>query len=395
MRSYDRPVDAPRLYLVEEGQSKANVADEESDRSLPPVTMALTLVIVVVFLWMEAVSHGNVGMAARSFGAKDPELIRAGEWQRLILPIFLHGSWIHLIMNGLTLVWFGSQMERLYGSRRFFLIYMVSGIVGFMLSAMMLPGISLGASGSLFGLIGAGLVFPLRFRRLLPVKEREAILKQLVAVTAINMALSFSPGIDKYAHFGGFIGGGVMALFLIPVVLDERPRNRVREAALTLAAIFMVGLTLCAAAKQWNTVRAVKETVTVSYGPTGADAWWRLELGTNWKPISEKTPGITWLGPGNARINAVDSVANPDLYEATDQWRAEVEPTTVATRIDGQPANLMTAQAPGEITELCQITAFQRVLNIALVCPPESYQTAGKEFHEMLNRIRLTPPHTP
>jgi rhomboid protease GluP len=396
MRSYERPAEVSTLYSVnnepDEKALAADPANQETDRSLPPVTLWLLISIIAVFLAMLVVGHGNVISVARQFGDKDSVLIQSGQWWRLFTAVFLHGSWLHLIMNGVTLAWFGGQMERLYGGRKFFLIYMVAGVMGNLLSYLMLPGPSLGASGALFGLIGAGLIFPLRFRRLLPVKERETILKQLALVAGINLALSFSPGIDRYAHFGGFIGGGLMALLLIPEVLDERPPSRLREAGLSVAAALILALSLCAAAEQWNVARLTPLDTPITYASRDGDVWWHLDLSARWKLVPQHSTEVSWMGPGNARICVVDSITNPDLYEQTERWRAETGPSTLETRIYGQPATISTLHAHGRVTMVCQLTAYGRTLNVVLECSDTNYEVASQDYRALLSTIWLTPP---
>ena len=125
------------------------------------------------------------------FGDKENDLIRAGQWWRLITPIFLHGGWGHLIANGLTLLMLGIPMERIYGPRKFFLIYMLAGITGNLFSFWFSTVPSLGASGALYGLMGAGLVFPLRFKERIDPRARKEILTQLGRAAIINIGNQF------------------------------------------------------------------------------------------------------------------------------------------------------------------------------------------------------------
>lgn len=375
--------------MVDGGVREAEQPAEQQDRSAPIVTIALLVCIVAIFLAMFIVGHGNIHSVALQFGEKDSELIHAGQWQRLITPIFLHGTWEHLIVNGLSLFWFGTQIERIYGGRKFFLIYMASGIAGNMLSYLMSPNPSLGASGALFGLIGAGIIFPLRFRRLMAVNEREAILKQLVVVAAINLALSFSPGIDRYAHFGGLIGGGIMALFLLPEVLDERPRNRVREGALTVVAVLTLGIVVVAAGKQWSAARSELRGTSIVYSPAGLDAWWHFELPDTWKPVKLQEAGAVWIGPQNARITVVDSVADADLFEQTERWRAEHEVETTSLAVGGQQATMNTVRANGLVTQVCQVFAFGRTVDIGLVCSQAGYPIAESDYLALLGSVQF------
>src|SRR5581483_6443175 len=104
--------------------------------------------------------------------------------------------------NSLFLYCFGAQIETLYGWRKYLIIYLVAGVAGNLFSFLLSPGPSLGASGALFGLVGAGIVFPLRFRSLVPARARAEILRQLLTVVVVNLMIGFMPGshIDNWAH---------------------------------------------------------------------------------------------------------------------------------------------------------------------------------------------------
>jgi membrane associated rhomboid family serine protease len=96
-----------------------------------PVTYALLAVNIGVSVLMALVSTGSDDPAALiAFGAKTNELLRSGEWFRLITPIFIHAGPLHLLLNSYALWVVGTQVEKLYGSARFLLIYLLSGVGG-------------------------------------------------------------------------------------------------------------------------------------------------------------------------------------------------------------------------------------------------------------------------
>ena len=174
---------------------------EEAPRGLadwPWVTLTMQIVIALVFFAMWKAGNGDVAMVSQAFGAKDKQLIDAGQKWRFVTPIFLHGSLLHIAVNSISLWTLGAQIERIYGGRRYFLVYMIAGITGNLASYVSTPGPSLGASGAIFGLVGAGLIFPIRFRKLIPDAARNRILNQLFWVAAINLAIGFSvKGMDN------------------------------------------------------------------------------------------------------------------------------------------------------------------------------------------------------
>ena len=94
-------------------------------------------------------------------GAKYTPLLLDGEWWRLVTTMFIHIGFLHLMMNSLALYFLGTLVERMYGSLRFFGIYVVAGITGSIVSIWTNLSIGAGASGAIFGLFGALLYFGL------------------------------------------------------------------------------------------------------------------------------------------------------------------------------------------------------------------------------------------
>ena len=146
-----------------------------------------------------------------------------GEWWRLITSMFLHGGVTHILLNMVSLYIVGKIAEALLGWRDYLALYMASGIVGAATSAVMHPeGLSVGASGAIFGIFGAVAGYVIAHRHRLG-DRFGAILREFGGVLVLNLVLGFSiPGIDMSAHIGGlvigFIGGylarfprGVMA----------------------------------------------------------------------------------------------------------------------------------------------------------------------------------------
>ncbi|CAJ2506318.1 Uu.00g004480.m01.CDS01 [Anthostomella pinea] len=129
------------------------------------------------------------------------------QWFRFIVPIFMHAGIIHIGFNLLLQLTMGKEIERAIGSIRFFLVYMSSGIFGFVMGGnYAAPGISsTGASGALFGIIAITLLDLLYSwsERRNPVRELMFILVEIV----ISFVLGLLPGLDNFSHIGGFIVG--------------------------------------------------------------------------------------------------------------------------------------------------------------------------------------------
>jgi membrane associated rhomboid family serine protease len=158
-----------------------------------------------------------------ALGAKRSDLILNGrQLHRLITPIFLHGGVGHLIANSYSLKSMGMNVERTFGQRRLFATYMVSGITGNILSALQSPKPAVGASGAIFGLVGAYYTFLSRNQNLLPYNaeyQKTALLETI----GLNIILGMTnPMIDNWGHLGGFIGGVGMSYLIGPKLYIAR-----------------------------------------------------------------------------------------------------------------------------------------------------------------------------
>lgn len=131
-----------------------------------------------------------------------------GEWWRLITSAFLHYGLIHLIFNMLALWWIGGPLEEAIGSRRYVLLYLVSGLAGSAGAIIASPnGVTVGASGAIFGVMGALLV--------LQYQATGTFGGPALTLIVINLALSFTGGgISIGGHIGGLIGGAAAGLAL-------------------------------------------------------------------------------------------------------------------------------------------------------------------------------------
>jgi membrane associated rhomboid family serine protease len=175
------------------------------------VTKILIGINVLVFLWQVG-SGGTLtdpdGYPFRH-GALNGYLVADGEWWRLFTSMFLHASVIHLGLNMVFLWWIGAPVEQAIGRARYALIYFVSGLSG-AAGALLLtnPGqVTVGASGALFGILGAAFVFE---------RQRNYVLGGgALMIIVLNLAFTFAiPGISIGGHLGGLVGGALSALAL-------------------------------------------------------------------------------------------------------------------------------------------------------------------------------------
>ena len=137
--------------------------------------------------------------------------IRGGQIYRLLTGAFIHVDPMHLLCNCYSLYIIGTQIENFYGKKKFTLIYLISALTGSLLSISMNDGNSIGASGAIFGLLGAYAYFGYHYR----VYFGTVLLKQVVPIIAINLAIGFMvTGIDNFAHIGGLVGGFLISMAL-------------------------------------------------------------------------------------------------------------------------------------------------------------------------------------
>ena len=135
-------------------------------------------------------------------------------WTTLLTSMFLHGGIVHLLLNGFALYQLGAVFETWMGSTRLLITYFLTGIAGSVASVMFSQGPSVGASGAIFGLLGALIAFLFRRREMLNAGAK-SLLSQLVGWAAINVFFGFSvPGIDNAAHLGGCAAGLLLGLIL-------------------------------------------------------------------------------------------------------------------------------------------------------------------------------------
>lgn len=190
----------------------------EIPSSVPVVTYILLALNIAVFLLDQFVLNRYLTL----LGAKENLSIASGEYWRLFTPMFLHVNFIHILMNGYFLWMVGPQLERPFGYLRFLAIYFFSGITGNIASFIFNPqAFSIGASGALFGLIGALLPF-LYFNRKVLRDTRSSILN-IIQVILINLAIGFAIHVvDNAGHIGGLLGGLIMSALITPRYLVER-----------------------------------------------------------------------------------------------------------------------------------------------------------------------------
>ncbi len=188
-----------------------------------PVTKALLVLIAVVFAY-EVLDHQawkDIDELVK-LGAIIPWAEMHGQYWRLITAMFLHGGWLHWAANSWALFQLGTLYEVLFGSKRFALVYFVSGVCASAASAFHVDSAGVGASGAVFGILGAFIFSIWRHPQYRHQPWTKSLLGQILFWTVLNLYIGFQfPFIDNVAHIGGLVAG--LFLGLIPHHLPPPP----------------------------------------------------------------------------------------------------------------------------------------------------------------------------
>lgn len=212
-----------------------------------PVTKALLGILAAYFSVELFTGALDSQLGLIRLGANAPALIEQGQYWRLISANFLHNGWIHIIFNGIALYFLGAAIEKMLGSWRMLLIYLVGALAGSVGSWIFGPGaLSVGSSTAIFGLFGAFLAVHLRYWRQLPPPFRQSV-GWWVFIVAINSALPvIMPVIDYAAHLAGLVAGVAVTFALLAPMPELKPDRKaskfVKAVAGVLSAITVAGL---------------------------------------------------------------------------------------------------------------------------------------------------------
>lgn len=307
----------------------------------------LTLNIVIWLAMMvlsalrgEGVLAGSLSVSTDvliAFGAKVNLLIAAGQFWRLVTANFLHVSLLHLAFNSYALWQLGPEVERLYGPRRFLVIYLLTGVFGATASYAWGGALSAGASGAIFGLVGVLLAYFLRHRALFGQRGR-AYLSNMLFIVVINLFIGFSsPGIDNWGHIGGLISGFLLGYGLVPhYALRGDPQSGAAELVDVASRARVVGVTLLALF-----VLLGAATTVTSWRRNSAEG--QLErarqaiVARDWEAAEEALGRAQQLAPQRAEVYfywGVVRAQQGQVAAAAEQWEKAAaldagEPTTL------------------------------------------------------------------
>lgn len=225
-----------------------NINRTNSDRNIkaqklfatkkPVVTYIFIAICIIMFILTRGSTDINTLL---KYGANNAYLTKSGEYYRLLSSMFIHIGLLHLLFNMYALYIIGPQVESFYGKFKYFLIYILSGVSGSILSITFSSNtVSAGASGAIFGLMGALLYFGFFYRNYLG----SVIKSQIVPIIILNLVIGFSTsGIDNAAHIGGLIGGILTSLAL--GVTDKTRKSDKINGLIVLALYFAFIIYIC------------------------------------------------------------------------------------------------------------------------------------------------------
>lgn len=216
-----------------------------------PVTYTLIGAVVAGYVLQHVTAAWSTEFGLLQIGANSAALVLEGQWWRLISANFLHGNFLHISLNGLALLFLGISIERLIGSWRLLLIYLVTAVGGSAGSVWLTEApMSLGASTALYGLVGAFLTLHFKYWNEIPPPYRQTI-RWWVIILALNFGLSALPMVDAAAHFVGMAVGMVLTFAILLPLPSLDPGTEaglpVKVATTALTALFAAGLGLA-----WN-----------------------------------------------------------------------------------------------------------------------------------------------
>lgn len=172
----------------------------------PYVTYALIGINIAVFLWQLSL---GINESATSWGMWPVGIATQGEYWSLLTSAFLHGSFLHIAFNMYVLFVMGPTLERILGHVRFVVLYLLSALGGAVASYLFsdMNAVSVGASGAIFGVMGAFVIAGRRLRY---------DITQVLVLLGINLVLGFAQsGVDWRAHLGGMVTGAVLAAIFV------------------------------------------------------------------------------------------------------------------------------------------------------------------------------------
>jgi rhomboid protease GluP len=229
----------------------------------PVATYVIIAACTAVFILQNLAGGSENPNVLLDFGASYGPYLREGQYWRLVMPMFLHIGWWHLLMNMYALFLLGPLLEQMYGYGRYLFIYVGAGISSSLLSMLRSHSVAAGASGAIFGLAGAILIAGYLHREALPVRigwafRRGRLGLSLLVFIVVNLVFGYAvPNIDNWGHLGGLAGGALLAFLIPPPRVSEGaglpPTGEQRPSqAIVVVPVAAVALAMAAAANHYR-----------------------------------------------------------------------------------------------------------------------------------------------
>jgi len=208
-------------------------------------TSCIVLYTVALLLQPEAITNPSGLMSILSPGSRALYQLgmtggvawSAGWWWTVLTAIYLHGSLLHIVFNVMWIRNLGPTVTDLYGPARAFILFEVGGVSGFLLSNFVTGNPTIGASGSIFGLLAALIVYGRR-------RGASMMTAQFAQWAVVLFVMGFIfPGVNNWAHLGGFVGGWGAAHLMIPNDVGQEGSS-LHLLALVFLAMTLIGVLL-------------------------------------------------------------------------------------------------------------------------------------------------------
>lgn len=222
-----------------------------------PTRLTIILLGVNILLWLAAKFYGmmladqgldflpfNAEQLAFYTGLKLNTAIADGQWWRLLSSQYVHLDVMHLAFNGYGIYVLGRLLERVYGWRRMLLIYTFSGTVGALASYFFTPAPAGGASGAVYGLVGALFIFGIKYRKILPPQMVKALTVGFLPWIVLGIGIGFigSIPLDNAAHIGGLLAGALAAVLLASKIHEGGEKKWASALVWVMASLIFVAL---------------------------------------------------------------------------------------------------------------------------------------------------------
>eukprot|EP00250_Pteridium_aquilinum_P018244 c24004_g1_i2 orf=392-1828(+) len=246
--------------MDEELEANANELSS-TDNTESFIVYVLAAINIAVYLFGLASPIDTAGMGTSTlphlYGAKVNELLLSGEWWRLITPMFLHSGFFHVVLSTWALLFFGPQVENVFGPLAFCMIYFLGGLCGNMCSFFFTPAATVGGTGPLFALFSAWVAYLWQNKRVLGEQSADYGIKATTLMGVLVLCLSCLLPTDEWIHVGAILPGVLFGAYASPLLevgsgMDSNSKNmESREAifdspsVLSLTLGFAIFTALC------------------------------------------------------------------------------------------------------------------------------------------------------